>query len=104
MFLLQSTYTIDGVKGLITDGGTRRAQVVRNTIEANGGRMDSLHFSFGKYDTYVLCDLPDHKSAAALAIAIRAAGGVDTRVIPLITPAEIDEATRAEPPYEPPGR
>ncbi|MDZ5446674.1 GYD domain-containing protein [Micromonospora sp. 4G57] len=103
-FLLQSTYTIDGLKGLITDGGTKRVEVVRNTIEASGGRLESMYFSFGKNDTYVLCELPDHKAAAALAIAIRAAGGVDSRITPVLTAEEVDEAVRAKEAYQPPGR
>ena len=103
-FLLQSTYTIDGLKGLVNDGGTKRAEVVRKVIEASGGRMESIHFSFGKHDTYVVCDLPDHKTAAGLAIAIRASGGVDSRITPLLTPAEVDEATHQKTEYQPPGR
>ena len=103
-FLLQSTYTVDGLKGLINDGGTKRAEVVRKLIEASGGRMESMHFSFGKNDTYVLCELPDHQTAAGLAIAIRAAGGVDSRITPVLTAEEVDEATRVKATYQPPGR
>ncbi|PWU43447.1 GYD domain protein [Micromonospora globispora] len=103
-FLLQSTYTVEGLKGLISDGGTKRVDVVRKTIEANGGRLESMYFSFGKKDTYVLCDLPDHRSAAALVIAIRAAGGLDSRVTPVLTAEEVDEAVRVKETYQPPGR
>lgn len=103
-FLLQSTFTGDGIKGLVHDGGTGRAEVARSTVEAMGGRIDSIHFSFGKYDTYAVCDLPDHRTAAALAIAIRAAGGLHTRVTPLLTPEEVDESIRVTPGYRAPGR
>ena len=103
-FLLQSTYTVEGLKGLMADGGTKRVEVVRKSVEASGGRLESMYFSFGKKDTYVLCDLPDHKTAAALAIAIRAAGGLDTRVTPVLTAEEVDEATRAKAAYQPPGK
>ena len=103
-FLLQSTYTVGGLKGLIADGGTKRVEVVRKSVEASGGRLESMYFSFGKKDTYVLCELPDHQTAAALAIAIRAAGGLDTRVTPVLTAEEVDEATRAKAAYQPPGK
>ncbi|MEV1147546.1 GYD domain-containing protein [Micromonospora sp. NPDC049799] len=99
-----STYTVEGLKGLSADGGTKRADVVRALVENAGGRMESLHFGFGEDDTYVLCELPDHKTAAALAIAIRAAGGLDTRVVPVLTPAEVDDTTQINVAYEPPGR
>ena len=101
-FLLQSTYTTDGMRWLVNDGGSKRAEVVRHTIEASRGRMESMHFSFASHDTYVVCDLPDYKSAAALAIAIRVAGGVETRITPLLTPEEVDDATRVKAAYEPP--
>ncbi|WBB70973.1 GYD domain-containing protein [Micromonospora sp. WMMD812] len=104
MFLLKSTYTIDGVKGLVNDGGTKRVDVVRKMVEDAGGRMESMYFGFGDHDTYVLCELPDHKTAARLAIDIRAAGGVDTRVVPVLTADEVDAATRRKIAYEAPGR
>ncbi|MGW3601188.1 GYD domain-containing protein [Micromonospora sp. NPDC005161] len=103
-FLLRSTYTIDGVKGLADEGGTKRAEVVRESIEAAGGQMESLYFGFGDHDTYVLCDLPDNSAAAGLAIAIRAAGGVDTKITPVLTPSEVDEATQRKAEYQPPGK
>ncbi|MEW2381431.1 GYD domain-containing protein [Micromonospora sp. NPDC047707] len=102
-FLLRSTYTVDGMKGLSKDGGTKRADVVRTMVENVGGTMESMYFGFGADDTYVVCDLPDHKTAAGLAIDIRAAGGLDTRVTPVLTPQEVDEATREKVEYTPPG-
>ncbi|MEV6365783.1 GYD domain-containing protein [Micromonospora sp. WP24] len=102
-FLLKSTYTVDGVKGLMKDGGSKRAAAATKAIEGLGGRVESLSFGLGEHDTYVVCELPDHKTAAALAIAIRAAGGVDTRVTPLLTPEEVDEATRQQLKYQSPG-
>ncbi|MFU8851558.1 GYD domain-containing protein [Micromonospora sp. SL1-18] len=103
-FLLESTYTTDGAKGLATDGGSKRAEVARRAIEASGGRMESLFFSFGEYDTYAVCDMPDDKAAAALVIAIRAAGGVTTRITPVLTPEEVDDATRMKVGYQAPGK
>ncbi|MFJ8577283.1 GYD domain-containing protein [Micromonospora sp. NPDC093277] len=103
-FLLESTFTTDGVRGLVNDGGSKRAEVIRSTVAAIGGQTESVHFSFGKYDTYVVCDLPDHKTAAALTVAVRAAGGVQTRVTPLLTPEEVDEATGMRLTYQAPGK
>ncbi|MFG3302306.1 GYD domain-containing protein [Micromonospora chersina] len=102
-FLLRSTYTADGLHGLIRDGGTKRVDVVRKMVENAGGRVESMYFAFADDDTYVLCEMPDHRSAAALAIAIGAAGGLQVQVTPLLTPAEVDEATRTPAAYSPPG-
>lgn len=86
------------------DGGSKRAEVATRAIEAAGGRVESLSFGLGEYDTYVVCELPDHQTAVALAIAIRAAGGVDTRVVPLLTPQEVDEAVQKQMTYQAPGK
>ncbi|TDB81401.1 MULTISPECIES: GYD domain-containing protein [unclassified Micromonospora] len=102
-FLLRSTYTIDGMKGLAADGGTRRAEVVQAMVENAGGHLESMHFAFGEDDTYVLCDMPDHPTAASVAIAIEAAGGLRVQVVPVLTPAEVDEATHLMTDYSPPG-
>ncbi|MGB2567638.1 GYD domain-containing protein [Micromonospora citrea] len=102
-FLLRSTYTADGLKGLAGDGGSRRAEVVRKMVEDAGGRLESMYFAFGEDDTYVVCELPDHPTAASLAIAIGAAGGLRVQVTPVLTPEEVDEATRRMAAYSPPG-
>lgn len=102
-FLLRSTYTVDGLKGLSKDGGSRRVEVVRKMVESAGGRMESMYFGFGEDHTYVVCDLPDHKTAVAMAIDIGAAGGLDTRVIPVLSAEEIDAATQERVAYQPPG-
>ncbi|MFV2113553.1 GYD domain-containing protein [Micromonospora sp. LOL_025] len=102
-FMLTSTYTVEGLHGLRQDGGTRRAEVVRALIENAGGRMEALYFGFGQYDTYVVCDLPDLRTAAALAVTIRASGGLDSRISPLLAPEEVDEALGMQVAYQPPG-
>ncbi|NJP32056.1 GYD domain-containing protein [Micromonospora thermarum] len=103
-FLVKATYTAQGIAGLGKEGGTARAEVVRALIENSGGRVETLYFAFGEYDLYVVGDLPDTVTAAALGIAVRAAGGVDARVVPLITPEEIDAAAQLPVMYQPPGR
>ncbi|TDC81824.1 GYD domain-containing protein [Micromonospora sp. KC606] len=68
---------------------------------ARAGRR--VHFAFGEDDTYVLCEMPDHPTAASVAIAIEAAGGLRVQVVPVLTPAEVDEATHRVTTYSPPG-
>ncbi|MFG2056802.1 GYD domain-containing protein [Micromonospora sp. NPDC048930] len=102
-FLLKSTYTAEGLNGLIRDGGTKRAEVVRALVENAGGQLTSFHFAFAEEDTYVLCELPDHRAAAALAISIGGARGLRVQVTPLLSPAEVDEAAQMPTGYTPPG-
>ncbi|MFG2009887.1 GYD domain-containing protein [Micromonospora sp. NPDC048868] len=102
-FLFMATYTVEGINGLMREGGTRRAEVIQALVENAGGRVESFHFGLGPHDAYVICDLPDQQTAVALATTIRAAGGLDTRVNPLLTPEDMDGALRMNMPYRPPG-
>jgi uncharacterized protein with GYD domain len=103
-FMIQGTYSQAGLKGVLTDGGSGRVDAVRKTAESLGGHLDSFYFAFGDEDTYVICDLPDNKAAAALALTIGASGGVTTKTTPLLTPEDVDRATKAKVDYQAPGR
>lgn len=102
-YLIQARFTVDGLRGLRKDGGSARAEAVRKMAESLGGRLESFYFGFGKSDTYVTCELPDNKSAAAVALAVGAAGGATIKTTVLLTPAEIDQAAKQPIEYRPPG-
>jgi uncharacterized protein with GYD domain len=102
-YLLQVNYTIDGTKGLIKDGGTTRRKVAQAAAESVGGRLECLYFAFGDADAYVIADMPDNASVAALSLALAASGGATGRTTVLLTPEEMDQATRKTPLYKPPG-
>jgi uncharacterized protein with GYD domain len=102
-FLIQATYTLDGLRGILKDGGSARVEAVRKVAESVGGKLESFDFAFGESDTYVICDLPDNKSAAAIALAVGASGGVSTKTVVLLTPAEIDQAITQAINYRAPG-
>jgi uncharacterized protein with GYD domain len=102
-FLIQATYTLDGLRGLLKDGGSGRVEAVRRMAESVGGRLESFDFGFGEPDTYVICELPDNKAAAAVALAIGASGGASTKTVVLLTPAEVDQAVKQTVDYRTPG-
>jgi uncharacterized protein with GYD domain len=102
-FLIQATYTLDGLRGLLKDGGSGRVEAVRRMAESVGGRLESFDFGFGEPDTYVICELPDNKAAAAVALAIGASGGASTKTVVLLTPAEVDQAVKQTVDYHAPG-
>lgn len=103
-FMIQGTYSQDGLRGVLTDGGSGRVDAVRKAAESLGGHLDSFYFAFGDEDTYVICDLPDNTAAAALALAVGAGGGATTKTAVLLTPEEIDRATKAKADYHAPGQ
>ena len=103
-YLVHATYTADGAKGLLAEGGTKRRDTATKAIKAAGGKVEAFYFAFGKSDAIVIVDWPDNVSAAAAALTINASGVVTTSTTVLLTPAEIDEAVKKSVPYRGPGQ
>jgi uncharacterized protein with GYD domain len=102
-YLLQVSYTAEGAKGLLKDGGSKRRQAATALVEGLGGKMESLYFAFGKTDVFAIADLPDTSAAAATALALAASGAATCTTTVLITPEEIDKAAKKSVRYTPPG-
>ena len=102
-YLWTGTYVGEGVQGLIRDGGTGRVKAVKEAAASLGGTVESFYFSFGKNDFYVVVDLPDNVSAAALALTVAGSGRVSIDTTILITPEEVDAAVKKHPAYRSPG-
>lgn len=103
-YLLQVNYTAEGAKGLIKDGGSTRRAIAQAAAESVGGRVESFYFAFGDTDAFVVAELPDHASAAAIALTVAGSGGASTRTTVLMTPEEVDQAARKSPLYRAPGK
>ncbi len=102
-FLIEANYVGDGVKGLLKEGGTSRSAAVDKLLSSVGGKVDSFYYAFGKRDAYVIVDMPDNATAAAVALTIAATGAVNIRTTVLMTPAELDQAAKKSPAYRAPG-
>jgi uncharacterized protein with GYD domain len=103
-YLIRANYTVDGVKGVIKEGGTGRREAVTKLATSLGGTIESFYFAFGETDVFVTADLPSAEAAAAIALAVGAAGGASTTTTVLLTPEQIDEARTLTPDYRAPGR
>jgi uncharacterized protein with GYD domain len=102
-YLLKASYTLEGVKGVVREGGSGRRDSVAKMTEALGGKLESFYFAFGDTDAYVVAELPDNKAAAAVAMAVNSAGGAQVETVVLLTPEEVDEAAKTAVAYRPPG-
>ena len=102
-YLVTATYTNEGVKGVQSAGGSSRVDAVKAALENVGGSLESFHFAFGDADAYVIADLPDNQSAAAVALAVNASGGAVAKTIVLLTPEEVDAAAQQSVGYRAPG-
>ena len=103
-YLLRVNYTAEGAKGLIQDGGSKRRAIAQRAAESVGGKVESFYFAFGDTDAYVVADLPDAASAAAIALTVSASGGAAVGTTVLLTPEEVDAAAKKSPLYSAPGR
>lgn len=102
-YMITGSYTAEGVKGLLAEGGTGRRSAVEKLLASVGGSLEAFYFGFGGDDFYVIADLPNNAAAAAGALAASAAGAVRARTVVLLTPEEVDAATKLSPTYRPPG-
>ncbi len=102
-YLFSASYPPEGAQGLLAEGGTARSAAVISLAESLGGSVESFYFAFGGDDAVVVCDLPDNEAAAAIGLTVGASGKATVRTTVLLTPEEIDEATKRSPAYRPPG-
>jgi len=102
-YLWEVSYRPEGAKGILKDGGTKRRQVVEAAIKAHGGKLGAFYFAFGKNDAYLIADVPDHVSVAAVTLVVNASGTASVRTTVLLTPEEIDQASKKSVTYSPPG-
>ena len=102
-YLLQASYTQDGLSGLVKEGGTSRRAALAEAIEGVGGALESLYYAFGKTDLFITADLPDDAAATAVSLAIGSAGALGVSVTVLVTPETVDQAVALNVPYRPPG-
>jgi uncharacterized protein with GYD domain len=103
-FLCKVSYTAEGAKGLLKDGGTGRRAAVEKLFQSVGGKVESFYFSMGQDDAYVICDLPDDVSGVALSMTVAASGGARISTVPLLTCEQIDQAAKKSISYRPPGK
>ena len=103
-YLVVASYTAEGAKGVLKDGGTKRRQAAEAALKSVGGKVDAFYFAFGENDVYAIIDAPDNISMAAASMAIGASGAVRTKTVVLLAPEEIDQATKKTTNYQAPGR
>jgi uncharacterized protein with GYD domain len=102
-YLMRVSYTAEGTKGLLKVGGSNRRQEVERLMKQAGGSLEAIYWAFGEDDVFAIADVPDNVTAAALALSIASTGAVSVTTTVLLTAEEIDEATKKQVDYRPPG-
>jgi uncharacterized protein with GYD domain len=93
-FLVQGSYSADGVKGVLKEGGTGRRTAVDSAVKALGGKLESMYFAFGDNDVVAIVEVPDNVTLAALTMGIGSTGTVRLATTVLLTAEEIDQASK----------
>ena len=102
-YLARVSYTKEGLKGLLKDGGSKRREVVEQLAKSLGGSLEAFYFAFGEDDVLMIVDYPDHVSVAAGSLIASSSGASKVTVTVLLTPEEIDQAAKMGGKYSPPG-
>jgi uncharacterized protein with GYD domain len=101
-YLVQANYVGEGIKGLLKEGGTSRRAVVEKLVNSGGGKLETFYYAFGETDLFVIADMPDNASMAAVALTVAATGVINLKTTVLMAPEEIDNAAKKTPIYRPP--
>ncbi len=103
-YLYQGSYTEEGLKGLIKEGGTKRLETLKQAVESLGGKLEAFYYAFGDNDFYFIADNPDGISSLTGSLLANASGTVKVKITVLITPEEVDEAVKKTMDWRPPGQ
>jgi len=85
------------------EGGTARGAAITKAAESVGGKVEAVYFAFGENDFYVVLDLPDSGTAAAISMKANQTGTVKSNTVLLMTPEELDAALKKNVQYRAPG-
>lgn len=101
--MVKASYTAEGARGLMSEGGSGRRAAIKKLVESLGGTMEAFYFAYGDADAIVIVDMPDATVGVALSMAVNASGAVRLTSVPLITPEEMDAACQKSVAYRAPG-
>jgi len=102
-YLFHGTYTPEGYKGLLQEGGSVRIEVARRALGSVGGSLEAFYYSCNEEDFYIIVNLPDYMSAMAVTLAGNVSGTFSIRATELLTPEEVDLAVKKSVDFRPPG-
>jgi uncharacterized protein with GYD domain len=103
-YMFHGSYTTEGVKGLLKEGGSSRRETIAQLAKSLGGTLEAYYFAFGDDDFYVIVDAPDNVTAAAASLVGAASGALNVKTTVLMTPEEVDEVAKKTINYRPPGQ
>jgi uncharacterized protein with GYD domain len=102
-YLFHGSYTPEGLRGLLAEGGSKRREAAEQALKSVGGTLEAFYFSFGDEDFYIIVDLPDNVTTTAVSFVGNVSGSFRIKTVVLLTPEEVDEAIKMSVDFRPPG-
>src|SRR5208283_1554310 len=103
-YLIEGTYTPEGLKGLAKDKASGLKAAVQAAMKNLKGKVESFYFTFGSDDIILIGEAPDNNTVAGLSLTVGSTGVVNIRTTPLLTVEEVDQALALPSKYRAPGQ
>src|SRR5271170_1901085 len=94
IYLWRASYSAEGAKRLLKDGGSKRRAAIQQLVDGAGGKLHSYYYAFGDFDVCGIAEFPDHATATAVSLAVNASGFVELTSTVLLTPEDVDAAAK----------
>ncbi len=85
-YVVLSRFTEKGITNI--KQGPSRIDALKKEFRAKGAKLKDFYLLMGRYDTLLIFDSPDEKTAAKLMLALGAAGNVRTETMSAFSEAE----------------
>lgn len=95
LYLYIGSYSAEGRKGLLAEGGSFREAATRKLVESAGGSIERYLFAVGPFDFVIIAQMPDDKAAIIPPLIANSTGTVSVTTTKLMSPADMDSVTRA---------
>lgn len=102
-FMYKVSYSKEGMQGVIKEGAANRKTFIEKMAAEMGGSISSFDFAFGDTDVYVIAEMEDQITAAAVATAVAASGAATIETVVLLSADDVDRAIGKHAPYRAPG-
>jgi len=102
-FMFKVSYSKEGMQGVVKEGAVSRQTFIEKMAAEMGGSITSFDYAFGETDVYVIAEMPDAITAAAVATAVGASGAGNIETVVLLSADDIDRAIAKHAPYRAPG-
>lgn len=94
LYLYIGSYSAEGVKGVMVEGGRKREAETRRLVKSVGGKILHYAFAMGDFDFVIVAEMPDDKAALVAPMLACATGTVHVKTTKLLSPAEMDEVCK----------